>query len=231
MPSTAPAAPLRVLGLTGGVGAGKSTIAHWLAEELPGTVLDADAMVALLFKKKEVLARLSQLFGAEILEESGQLNRQALGERVFQMPEARRELEELLHPLVRLELADQLQKLAFDRPDSWVILDIPLLREGGLDSLCQLVIHVVTSKEERSARAMRRHGWDLATWEAREAAQMPEQEKSARADYLLSNGAEHALGNERDLPSALAEALEALRPQNLGPQLAALRAEAQEPEA
>lgn len=231
MPSTAPAAPLRVLGLTGGVGAGKSTIAHWLAEELPGTVLDADAMVALLFKKKEVLARLSQLFGAEILEESGQLNRQALGERVFQIPEARRELEELLHPLVRLELADQLQKLAFDRPDSWVILDIPLLREGGLDSLCQLVIHVVTSKEERSARAMRRHGWDLATWEAREAAQMPEQEKSARADYLLSNGAEHALGNERDLPSALAEALEALRPQNLGPQLAALRAEAQEPEA
>lgn len=231
MPSTAPAAPLRVLGLTGGVGAGKSTIAHWLAEELPGTVLDADAMVALLFEKKEVLARLSQLFGAEILEESGQLNRQALGERVFQMPEARRELEELLHPLVRLELADQLQKLAFDRPDSWVILDIPLLREGGLDSLCQLVIHVVTSKEERSARAMRRHGWDLATWEAREAAQMPEQEKSARADYLLSNGAEHALGNERDLPSALAEALEALRPQNLGPQLAALRAEAQEPEA
>ena len=231
MLSTAPAAPLRVLGLTGGVGAGKSTIARWLAEELPGTVLDADAMVASLFEKKAVLARLSELFGAEILEESGHLNRKALGQRVFQKPEARRELEELLHPLVRLELAEQLQKLAFDRPDSWVILDIPLLREGGLDSLCQVVIHVVTSKEERSARAMRRHGWDLATWEAREAAQMPEQEKSARADYLISNGAEHALGNERALPSALAEALEALRPQDLGPQLAALRAEAQAPDA
>ncbi len=231
MPSTAPAAPLRVLGLTGGVGAGKSTIAHWLAEELPGTVLDADAMVASLFQKKAVLGRLSALFGEEILDNSGQLNRQALGKRVFQKPEARRELEELLHPLVRLELADQLQKLAFDRPNSWVILDIPLLREGGLDGLCQLVIHVVTSKEERSSRAMRRHGWDFATWEAREAAQMPEQEKSARADYLISNGAEHALGNARALPPALAEALEAMRPQDLSPALTTLRAQAAEPDA
>jgi len=213
------------------VGAGKSTIAQWLAKKLPATVLDADAMVASLFQKKAVLARLSELFDAGILEESGQLNRKALGQRVFDDPQARLQLEELLHPLVRIELADQLQKLAFDRPDSWVILDIPLLREGGLDKLCQLVIHVLTSVEERSARAMRRHGWDFATWEAREAAQMPEQEKSARADYLLSNGAEHALGNARDLPSALAEALEALRPVDLGPQLAALHAEATKPDA
>lgn len=231
MPSTAPAAPLRVLGLTGGVGAGKSTIAHWLAEELSGTVLDADAMVASLFQKKAVLVRLSQVFGPEILESSGQLNRKALGQRVFQDPQARIQLESLLHPLVRQELGQQLQKLAFDRPNSWVILDIPLLREGGLDSLCQLVIHVVTSVKERSSRAMRRHGWNFATWEAREAAQMPEQEKSARADYLISNGAEHALGKERALPGALAEALEALRPKNLGPQLAALRAQAAEPDA
>lgn len=229
MSSSAPAAPLRVLGLTGGVGAGKSTIARWLAEELPATILDADAMVAALFKKKPVLAQLSTLFGPEILLNSGELDRKTLGQRVFENLEDRLRLEALLHPLVRQELAQQLQNLAYTHPNSWVILDIPLLREGGLDSLCQMVVHVTTPAKNRAARAAKRHGWDQATWEAREAAQMPEPEKSARADFLLSNGPEYAFGSPRDLPPALAEALAALRPLDLGPQLDLLRAEASEP--
>jgi dephospho-CoA kinase len=144
----------------------------------------------------------------------GSLDREALSQRIFGDPAARQALEALLHPRVRRQLAADLRLQATETPGAWAVLDIPLLREGGLDTLCQAVVHVDVPPQERCRRACARHGWEPATWEAREAAQMPEAEKAALADHRLDHD------RPQDDPG-LAAALDALAA-TLEEQLAAI---------
>jgi len=207
-------APLRVLGVTGGVGAGKSTIARQLAERLAGQVHDADAIVTHLWRQEEVLGAVEAALGPGLRGADGSLDREALSQRIFGDPAVRQALEALLHPRVRRQLAADLRLQATETPGAWAVLDIPLLREGGLDTLCQAVVHVDVPPQERCRRACARHGWEPATWEAREAAQMPEAEKAALADHRLDHD------RPQDDPG-LAAALDALAA-TLEEQLAAI---------
>jgi dephospho-CoA kinase len=172
------------------VGAGKSHVARALAEALPATVLDADALVQDLLKSPQVLDSIEVALGFGVRDAAGELDRATLGSRVFGDPEARQTLEQVLHPAVRQRLWQQLDALEQVGGPVWAILDVPLLREGGLDQACDWVIHVDAPESLRCARACARHGWDAATWNAREAAQMPVDEKRRRADAILDNDAE-----------------------------------------
>jgi dephospho-CoA kinase len=215
--SSAVQSGLRVLGVLGGVGSGKSTAARILAKELPATHLDADAEVAALFADRRVVEQIDQAFGGGLKSPEGGLNRAELGKRVFAQPVLRRQLESILHPAVRRALWDGLAQVeaaslaaapatSGSPPAGWAILDVPLLLENGLSQACDFLIFVRVPDAIRAERACARHNWDVATWRAREAAQASLARKESAADAILDN----ASGVE-DLRAAVRELLPRLR--------------------
>lgn len=185
-PPSAPFRPARplVVGVLGGIAAGKSTVAQAFAAH--GLVhLDADAVARAVSAEPDVLAEVVRRLGPTAVR-AGQLDRQALGERVFRDPAARQELEAILHPRIRARLLADLAT-AKARGDS-VLLDVPLLLENGLIAECDHVVFLDAAPATREARAAAR-GWPPGELERREAAQAPLAEKRARARFVLdTNG-------------------------------------------
>lgn len=199
-----PAPGLRVLGLLGGVGCGKTTVARKLAAELPAEHLDADATVAELLRQPELGLVIEKEFGQGLRDAQGGLDRAALGALIFADEEARKRLEELLHPRVRQAFYQRLAAWEARPQATWVVLDVPLLLEGGLAQVCDWLLFIEAEDSLRCARACRRHGWDQATWRAREQAQWPLSKKREAADAILCNGSDPqrlALGLQELLPT------------------------------
>ncbi len=190
---------LRTLGVLGGIGSGKSTVARFLVVELPkGLLLDADALVSELLDEPETAQRVHAGLGGDLLLPDGSLDRAALGRRIFESEADRRVLEGLLHPPVRECIRTRLKEAEAQAQPTWAVLDVPLLLEGGLDRVCDFLLFVDTPEEQRSTRACARHGWSRQDWRAREATQAPLEEKRAAADAILDNA-----GGEDPLRSAV----------------------------
>lgn len=184
----------RLIGLSGGIGTGKSTVARMLAG-LGAVVIDADAIVhRLQAPGSPLLAELVAAFGPDILDASGALDRKRMAERVFADPGARRRLEALVHPRVGAEMARELDA-ARRAGARVVVLDIPLLFEGraaggrGASALpFDATVLVYAPREVQIARTMARDGCSREEVERRLAAQMPIEEKRALADHVVDNG-------------------------------------------
>lgn len=171
-----------VIGLVGGIAAGKSTVAAAFARH--GLVhVDADAHARAVADDPAVLAELAAAFGPHLVRD-GRLDRKAMAARVFGDEAARRRLEAVLHPRIRARVLADLAA-ARDRGQS-VLLDAPLLLEGGLVEQCDHVVFVAASDAARRARAAAR-GWDAAELMRREQAQAPLAQKRARADATIDN--------------------------------------------
>jgi len=185
------------VGLTGGIGAGKSTVARLLAEH-GALVLDADlAARAVVEPGTEGLAEVVEAFGPGVLGADGSLDRAALAAVVFADEERRRRLNAIVHPRVRAWMAERSAAV----PDgSVVVQDIPLLVESGLASLFEFVIVVDADDETRIGRLVRDRGMTEAEARARIAAQAPREVRNAAADRLIDNS-----GNQAELASAVAE--------------------------
>jgi len=183
----------RVVGLTGGIGTGKSTVAAMLAE-LGAVVIDADAIVHELQAPGTPLVRaIAEALGPEVLDSDGALDRKAVAERVFADPEARRRLNALVHPPVAAEMARRLEA-ARARGVPLAVLDIPLLLEGrekgsGTASAFPFdaVIVVYAPQEVQVERACARDGSRPEEVRARLRAQMPIEEKRGLADFVVDN--------------------------------------------
>lgn len=176
-----------IIGMVGGVGSGKSTVAG-LLRDLGCVVANADANAAAVLQQEEVIAQIISWWGKQLLDEEGQIDRRILGEIVFSDSQKREQLEKLIHPLVRVMQTEQ-----FDAaPEGTValIIDAPLLIEAGLDSLCDAIIFVDTPRKVRHQRVLETRGWDAKQLDLREAAQLPLDTKRNKADYVISNGDE-----------------------------------------
>ncbi len=171
-----------VIGLLGGVAAGKSAVAGFFARRGICHV-DADALARDAAKDPAVLAAVAAAFGPGAVRD-GAMDRQAIGRAVFADPQQRHRLEAILHPPV-LARIDALLAAAKARGDS-VLLDAPLLLETGLDARCDVLVFVAASADVRAARAATR-GWPAHELDRREAAQTPLATKQARADYTVHN--------------------------------------------
>ncbi len=192
-----------VIGLAGGVGAGKSQVAAILGE-LGCIVSDSDAQSRAALERPEVRDRLVGWWGAGVLGSDGLVDRRRIASIVFSDPEARRRLEGLVHPLIHQARAEE-----FTRANSAgvraVVIDAPLLFEAGLDRECDAVIFVDSPPEVRLARVAAARGWDEAELRRREAAQLPLEEKRARCEHLVKN-----LGSTADLREQVKSVLEAI---------------------
>ncbi len=193
---------MKRIGLTGSIGSGKSTVARLLrAKGIP--VLDADAVARAVSGFPEVRSDVAAQFGSDYVLPDG-LNRPKLAELVFHDPDARSQLNAIIHPRVRAEMARQQSQLEVDGVKA-VVQDIPLLFENGLQSLFDLTILVDAPLETRIARVTARDGSTREQVVARDAAQMPASEKRNLASHILENDSD-----EPNLAAQLEAVLEAV---------------------
>jgi len=188
---------IAVLGLTGAIGAGKSEAARILAAE-GAVVLDADRVGHEILRDPAVRDRLVARFGRGILAggEGSQASAAGLGESidrarlaalVFSDEGARRDLEAMVHPLMRARFEAEIGRIAARESHGLVVLDAAILFEAGWDDLCDVTVYVDAAFETRRRRVARSRGWSEAMLRAREAAQLAVDLKRSRADFWVMN--------------------------------------------
>ena len=178
-----PASRPFLLGLTGGIGCGKSEAAAYLAS-LGAAHVDADAISrSLTAPGGAALDAIRARFGERVFRPDGALDRAALGAVVFASEPARRDLEAIIHPRVHARMAQEIDAAA-RRGDRVAVLDVPLLFETGMDALCGEVWAVSVSEETQIARVVAR---GLTEEQARRASpsQMPRAQRNARAARVI----------------------------------------------
>jgi dephospho-CoA kinase len=180
-----------VIGLAGGIGSGKSTVARLFASE-GCAVIDSDALAHEALQSPEVGAVLRDWLGDAAFHSDGRVNRKAVGGLVFGNPENIARLNGLIHPRVAA-LRDGLMKTYLD--DSAVLAivwDSPLLVETGLHADCDAVVFINVPREIRLQRVREKRGWTAEELERREKLQFPLDKKAQVADYCLDNSGDEA---------------------------------------
>ena len=175
---------MKVIGLTGGIACGKSTASAYL-KELGACIVDTDGISRATTKKggKGYYAVIG-LFGEHLLTAEGEIDRRRLGSIVFSDESKRRELNALIHPIVIEESKEQMEA-ARQAGYAVCILDVPLLFESGMETLCDETWLVYVPREEQIRRIGERDGLDEAAAAARIDSQMPLEEKLRRADIAI----------------------------------------------
>ncbi|GAJ28994.1 dephospho-CoA kinase [Acidomonas methanolica] len=180
---------MRILGLTGGMGAGKTYVAT-LFRATGWPVFDADACVHRLQSRGgAAIAPIARLWPGVVVD--GAVNRAKLRAAVIHDPEAMRTLEGVIHPLVRQE-REHFVRHARARGHRWCVFEIPLLFETGAERECDRVLVVTAPESLRIRRVMRRRSVDLGQARALLARQMAENERRRRADFVLHTGLSRA---------------------------------------
>ncbi|HDJ7613029.1 TPA: dephospho-CoA kinase [Staphylococcus aureus] len=191
----------KVIGLTGGIASGKSTVSELLSV-FGFKVADADKAAREAVKKgSKGLAQVREVFGDEAIDENGEMNRRYMGDLVFNHPEKRLELNAIIHPIVRDIMEEEKQE--YLKQGYNVIMDIPLLFENELENTVDEVWVVYTSESIQMDRLMQRNNLSLEDAKARVYSQISIDKKSRMADHVIDN-----LGDKLELKQNLERLLE-----------------------
>ena len=175
-----------IVGLTGGIGSGKTTVANLFAAE-GITLVDADIVARdVVAQGSKGLEAIVSHFGIEMLTPEGELDRAKLRQRIFSHPEEREWLNQLLHPMIRQEMLAQVEKAT----SAYVIMVVPLLFENGLDRLVNRTLVVDISPELQINRTVKRDNVDASQVNNIISSQCSRSEKLARADDIIDNQGE-----------------------------------------
>ncbi|MGM0436167.1 MAG: dephospho-CoA kinase [Bacillota bacterium] len=173
------------LGLTGGIATGKSTVASFF-EKRGAHLIDTDIIAKNVMEENDTLKEIKAAFGHEVFKEDGTLHRPELARVVFASKSKRNTLNAIVHPKVKDKVRKRLNVLETNN-DNLIVIEVPLLFEAGFDDLCDKTLVVFTSKEVQLQRLMERDDIDRRYALEKINAQMPLEEKKARADYLINN--------------------------------------------
>ena len=175
-----------VIGLTGGIASGKSTVAQMFKEfNIP--VVDADVIAREVVEQgKPAYNKIVEAFGTEVLQQDGELDRPKLGSIVFYNEETRLQLNKIVHPAVREEMNTQ-KEMYIKKGVQAIVLDIPLLFESKLTSLVDRVLVVAVTPNTQLNRLMKRNNFSEKEATARIQSQMPLEEKVKNADEVINN--------------------------------------------
>lgn len=175
----------KVIGLTGGIASGKSTVSELLTAH-GFKIVDADiASRKAVEKGSEGLEQVRSTFGEEAIDEDGNMNRKYVGDIIFNYPEKRLELNEIVHPIVRTIMEQE--KEAFLKDGYNVIMDIPLLYENELQDTVDEVWLVYTSESIQIDRLMQRNDISMEDAKARVYSQISIDKKRRMADHVIDN--------------------------------------------
>lgn len=175
-----------IIGLTGGIASGKSTVASML-RKMGIVIIDADVEARLAVKKGELAYnQIIKVFGHELIMADGEIDRQKLGSIIFHNDQKRLLLNQIVHPEVRKRMS-KLKEVAIEKGANLVILDIPLLFESKLTDMVDKTILVYVDRRIQVERLMERNGLSYQEAEARINVQMPLSEKISLADAIIDN--------------------------------------------
>jgi len=190
--------PKPIIGLIGGMGSGKSTVAAEFVRR-GARIVSGDQAGHEALRQPEIREELVRRWGVDILTPLGEIDRKKVGARVFADPEERRALEALVFPWIEGHFKKEVAAANADPSVAFVLLDAAIMLEGGWNNVCDRLVYVDAPREVRLQRLASQRGWDAKEVEARERAQMPLEEKRRRADAVLDNGgAADAVGPQID---------------------------------
>ena len=177
---------MKIVGLTGGISSGKSTVSSYFKQlEIP--VIDADEVARKVVEPNSQGAReIRKTFGSDVFEEDGSLNRQKLGSLIFSNAENRQKLDDLLQPLIKIMILDEIEEYR-QKGENMIVLDLPLLFEKQYEELCEEIIVVYIPKELQLERLMRRNQYTKQEALSRIDSQLSIEAKRKRATVLLDN--------------------------------------------
>ncbi len=181
-----------VLGVTGSIGAGKTTFSRLLAT-YGGVVLDADKIVhQLLHDNKEAIASIVKSFGKQVLHDNGSVDRKKLGSLVFGNDKKLKKLETILHPMIQFEREREIKQ---NKDGAFFILDVPLLFETETHKRCDINVLLMVAYATRKQRVMARPGMNEERFEQVDRHQMDDRQKALKADIVLDTSANLATLN------------------------------------
>jgi dephospho-CoA kinase len=178
-----------VIGIIGGMYSGKSTVASMFAK-LGCAVIDADSISHQLIEEKDVLTKIIRVFGKEILDEKGKINRPALANRVFSDPAKLAILTSILHPLIMVRVEELIKQCEPQPAVRAIVLDIPLLVEVGWEKRCDHLIFVDCAPPIRLERARNKGVFDADQLKIRENLQISLDKKKRIADNIVDNNSD-----------------------------------------
>ena len=186
-----------LVGLTGGIATGKSTVSEIL-RQLGGEIIDADQLARDVVEPEQpAWKQILEEFGRGVVTAAGTLDRKKLGAIVFADPERRKRLEAITHPAIRARFQARLDELAAQGFAGIVVFDAPVMIESGNYKNMDRLVVVVTDDATQAARLQERDGTDEAQGRRKIASQMPLAEKAKLADYVIDNsGAREATAAE-----------------------------------
>ena len=192
---------MKVIGLTGGIGSGKSTVSNYLKDK-KYLVIDADLIAREITEPGgKILDRLTEAFGKQFLDEEGRLKRQELGNYVFGDKEREKQLNDITHEEIIEEIKVRLHQ-AYNEGVKVAFLDIPLLFEVGMDTWCDDTWLTTCEEDVRIKRIMMRDGIDEEQVRERIESQMNDEKKHAKAGKILYNS-----GSKEELYQEIEELL------------------------
>ena len=190
-----------VIGLIGGIGAGKSTAARWFASR-GGLVIDADALGHEALRQPDIMHEIVERWGTGVRKADGSLDRFAIGRIVFANPAERKGLESIVFPYIGRRCREEIAKGLANPEVRFIVLDAAVMLEAGWNTEVDWIVYVSAPREQRMARLAKRSGWTNAELISREDAQWPEGVKQSRADAVIHNNAEIG-AMESDIDSLL----------------------------
>ena len=177
---------MKIVGLTGGISSGKSTVSSYL-KQLKIPVIDADKVARKVVEPNSQGAKeIRKAFGSDVFKKDGSLNRQKLGELVFSNTENRKKLDELLQPLIKIMILEEIEAYR-QKGENMIVLDLPLLFEKNYEKLCEEIIVVYVPKELQLERLMKRNQYTKQEALSRIDSQLSIEEKRKRATVLFDN--------------------------------------------
>ena len=188
-----------IVGLTGGIASGKSTVARIMAQA-GAHIIDADLIARTVVQPgRPACEEIRRLFGEAVFRTDGTLNRSALGELVFENEKLRRQLESIVHPHVQQGMDEAVRRIEGRFRDAVVVKDIPLLLETGMDQGLREIIVVYAPEAVQIERLMQRDGLSLDQARSRIRSQMPMEKKRGLATILIDNSHTPAQTREQTL--------------------------------
>ena len=175
-----------IVGIAGGVGVGKSTVARELGK-LGCAVISADAINHQVLQEPEVAERIDQWWGGQVTGSDGKIDRKALGNIVFNDAIAMKKLTDLVHPIIEKRQKALIQEYLADENITAIVLDVPLLFEVGQQGICDSVIFVRADEKVRIERLKAGRGWDVGRIKKIEKMQLELDIKAKMSDHMVEN--------------------------------------------
>jgi dephospho-CoA kinase len=181
-----------IIGLTGGIASGKSTAARYLSEN-GALVMDGDVLGHRAYEPNTAaFTQIVETFGSDVVGADGQINRKALGGKVFGNPDALKQLTDILYPEIRRMFGEWIETTQSDNPKALLVMDAAVLLEAGWEDLADETWVVIVDPNTAVTRAVTRDGLDEAAVRKRIASQLSNDERTARADVVIDNSRNEA---------------------------------------